>query len=132
MKSLLPVPAAALAALLIPASPLTAQSLPQAGFSAGPAFAHGSGSQGWSRHGSRTDGWQRDRHGRPDRDRRNRRDDAVFAGGWGYYGYDINRSWAPDSYNDWWHDRPDCAYPRWMQNNQDCQRIWWSGGGWRC
>ena len=43
-----------------------------------------------------------------------------------------NRSFEPDSYNDWWHDRPDRAYPRWMQNNQNCQRVWWSGGGWRC
>ena len=31
-----------------------------------------------------------------------------------------------------WHDRPDRAYPRWMSNNQDCKRLWWSGGGWRC
>jgi len=41
-------------------------------------------------------------------------------------------SWRPDSFNDWWHERPDRNMPRWMANNQNCQRIWWSGGGWRC
>ena len=53
-----------------------------------------------------------------------------YSGGeWALYN---NRSWESDSYNDWWHDRPDRAYPRWMSTNQDCQRQWWSGGGWRC
>lgn len=58
--------------------------------------------------------------------------DTVFvtdAGKWAAYN---NRGWDSDSYNDWWHDRPDRAFPRWMQHNDDCQRIWWSGGGWRC
>jgi hypothetical protein len=50
-------------------------------------------------------------------------------GQWALYN---NRSWEPDSYNDWWHDRPDRAFPRWMANNSNCQRLWWSGGGWRC
>lgn len=53
----------------------------------------------------------------------------TYGGQWALYN---NRSWAPNSYNDWWHDRPDRAYPRWLQNNQDCERVWWSGGGWRC
>ena len=53
----------------------------------------------------------------------------VYGGDWAYYN---NRSFNPDSYNDWWHDRPDRAFPRWMQNNQNCDRLWWSGGGWRC
>ena len=63
--------------------------------------------------------------------RRHGRGDAVVAG---WYDSDIgeNRSWQPDSYNDWWHDRPDRAFPRWMSDNQDCKRLWWSGGGWRC
>ena len=52
-----------------------------------------------------------------------------YGGEWALYN---NRSSAPDSFNDWWHDRPDRAYPRWMQNNANCERIWWSGGGWRC
>jgi len=55
------------------------------------------------------------------------------AGGWYDYGaIDYNRSWEADSYNDWWHDRPDRAFPRWMAHNENCERIWWSGGGWRC
>ena len=48
-----------------------------------------------------------------------------------------NRSWESDSFNDWWHDRPDRAYPRWVQEQQrsdtcDESRMWWSGSGWRC
>jgi len=62
--------------------------------------------------------------------------DCIVGGGWGYYGGEWalynNRSWESDSYNDWWHDRPDRAFPRWVQNNQNCERIWSSGAGWRC
>lgn len=75
-----------------------------------------------------------DREGRYDR--RGRRSGTVVIGDLGYYGGEWalhnNRSWESDSYNDWWHDRPERAYPRWMATNQDCQRQWWSGGGWRC
>jgi hypothetical protein len=48
--------------------------------------------------------------------------------------YDIDRSWDADSFNDWWHDRPDRAYPRWVWHNRNCtdDRLWWSGAGWRC
>ena len=53
----------------------------------------------------------------------------VYGGDWARYN---NRSFEPDSYNDWWHDRPDRAFPRWVRNNQNCDRVWWSGGGWRC
>jgi len=52
-----------------------------------------------------------------------------YGGEWAAYN---NRGWQSDSYNDWWHDRPDRAFPRWVQHNQDCQRVWWGGGGWRC
>jgi len=57
--------------------------------------------------------------------------------GYGYGGYydgdyDANRSFSPDKWNDWWHDRPDRAFPRWMSMNQNCERIWYSGAGWRC
>ena len=73
---------------------------------------------------------------RRDRDRHGRRGSgcALFADGWGYYNPDFNRSWDSDSYNDWWHDRPDRAFPRWVQHNQGCEpdRMWWSGGGWHC
>jgi len=36
---------------------------------------------------------------------------AYADGSWALYN---NRSWEPSSYNDWWHDRPDRAYPRWV------------------
>ena len=54
---------------------------------------------------------------------------------WSYYQPEINRSWVSDSYNDWWHDRPDRAFPRWVQQrSESCEpdRMWWSGAGWRC
>ena len=54
---------------------------------------------------------------------------GVYGGEWALYN---NRTFEPDSYNDWWHDRPDRAFPRWMQNNQNCDRMWWGGGVWRC
>jgi hypothetical protein len=38
-----------------------------------------------------------------------------------------NRTWEANSYNDWWHDRPDRAYPAWMRRNQDCMRRWYAG-----
>jgi hypothetical protein len=56
---------------------------------------------------------------------------------WG--GYDLqssydDRDWAPETGNDWWHDRPDRAFPRWVQHNENCtpDRMWWSGSGWHC
>lgn len=52
-----------------------------------------------------------------------------YGGEWALYN---NRSFAPDSYNDWWHDRPDRAYPAWMRRNQDCSRQWYSGDVLRC
>ena len=69
-------------------------------------------------------------------DRRGRRNGSVVVDSLGYYGGEWalhnNRSFESDSYNDWWHDRPDRAYPRWMSQNQDCQRQYWTGAGWRC
>ena len=56
-------------------------------------------------------------------------DSIVYGGEWALYN---NRSWEPDIYNDWWHDRPDRAYPAWMRHNQDCQRMWFAGDTLRC
>ena len=53
----------------------------------------------------------------------------VYGGEWARYN---NHSWDSDSYNDWWHDRPDRAYPAWMRRNQDCQRPWFAGDTLRC
>ena len=60
---------------------------------------------------------------------------SVYADGeWALYN---NRSWDPDSYNDWWRDRPDRAFPRWVVEQRTrgtCSpdRMWWSGSGWHC
>ena len=65
------------------------------------------------------------------RDRRRHRTDVIlntWGGDWALYN---NRHFEPDSYNDWWHDRPDRSYPRWVLNG-GCDRLWWGGGGWRC
>jgi len=40
--------------------------------------------------------------------------------------------WRPDSFNDWWHERTWRSYPRWVADNRNCDRRWWSGGTWRC
>lgn len=55
----------------------------------------------------------------------------------GYYDYgdyDANRSFDPDKWNDWWHERPERAFPRWVWSNHNCSpdRMWYSGSGWRC
>lgn len=52
-----------------------------------------------------------------------------YGGEWAEYN---NRGWAPDSYNEWWHDRPDRAYPAWMRRNQDGPRPWYSGSVLTC
>ena len=49
-----------------------------------------------------------------------------------YREYQGDTAWRPDSFNVWWHERPERSLQRWLQNNQNCQRLWWSGGGWRC
>jgi len=72
--------------------------------------------------------------GRHDGRRHDRSDDGFFGGGFAWYDPNLNRSWDSDSYNDWWHDRPDRAYPRWVQHNDGCDegRMWQGGGAWRC
>jgi hypothetical protein len=59
---------------------------------------------------------------------------AYADGEWALYN---NRVFDPDSYNDWWNDRPDRAFPRWVQEQHargtcDPDRMWWSGSGWHC
>ena len=143
MRVMLLAAAGSLAALAAGTGPAAAQQFAADGFSGG---HHG-------RHGGFIDGQRfdrdfacglRDRSNRDIVDRRGRhgrdgrRDrgfrDCLFAGdfyggAWAYYN---NRTFDSDSYNGWWHDRPDRAYPRWFQNNQNCDRMWWGGGVWRC
>lgn len=65
-------------------------------------------------------------------DRRHRGSDllvgGIVGGEWALYN---NRTFEPDSYNDWWHERPWRSYPRWVTSNK-CDRLWWGGGTWRC
>ncbi|MEO7634600.1 MAG: hypothetical protein ABIS38_03005 [Sphingomicrobium sp.] len=133
----------ALTAAAISAPPAAAQSFATAGFTSAPAFASvgGGGTTEGIRnatsslsgvtvhHGDRGD------RGDPGVGRDHQRRDRGFGGS--YYsdlrdGYDLNRTWTSDSYNDWWHDRPDRAFPRWIGQNQNCERQYWTGGGWRC
>lgn len=53
----------------------------------------------------------------------------INGGQWAQYN---NETFRSDSYNDWWHDRPDRAYPAWMRNNQNCARQWYAGNTLRC
>lgn len=75
------------------------------------------------------------RFDRRDRDRRDRRRDRdrdadgdIFIGEWPQQGDTL---WRSQGFNDWWHDNPSRAFPRWVQTGT-CDRMWWSGGGWRC
>jgi hypothetical protein len=136
MDRLLLVGAAALAAMVIPTGPAAAH-WSDADFGAAasvtvhrssPSAADGSALVG------RVDG-DRDRRHRHGRRGHDRFGDGTVGGVFAYdYGFDTNRSWDSDSFNDWWHDRPDRAFPRWVQNNQNCtpDRMWWSGSGWHC
>jgi hypothetical protein len=114
MRTLLLAGAAALAASTLPVA-ATAQSLSGSPDSRLGNFHH------------HRDG----RHHRGDFDR-----DAFFAVPLAPEAWALNnnRSWQSASFNDWWHDRPDRAFPRWVQHNQNCtpDRMWWSGSGWHC
>jgi len=105
----------------------TAASLAALAALSAPANAQGSAAQGFS---SGNGDAIRFVDGDPRNDRRRRRADGdIFIGEWPQQG---DTAWRPGSYNDWWHDRPDRAYPAWVQRNQNCERLWWSGGNWRC
>ncbi|MGH6784898.1 MAG: hypothetical protein ACREBP_09785 [Sphingomicrobium sp.] len=72
-----------------------------------------------------------------DRDHFDRRDGRRFRGNSDMVlvydrDYQGDSLWRPNSFNDWWHERPHRAYPRWVADNQNCDRRWWSGGVWRC
>jgi len=49
-----------------------------------------------------------------------------------YREYQGDSAWKSESFNDWWHDRPDRAYPRWVTANQNCQRKWFAADTLRC
>ena len=115
MRGLLLGVAASLAAITL-AAPAGAQALAFNGQSS-PFFSGGFGSG--SGDGFRRDGRRHSRRG----------DNGVFIYDREYQG---DTAWRATSYNDWWHERPQRSYPAWMSRNQNCERLYWSGGGWRC
>ena len=50
--------------------------------------------------------------------------DTVFVYDRGYQG---DTAWRAESFNDWWHERPNRSYPAWVMRNRDCQRRYWQG-----
>jgi hypothetical protein len=138
MKGVLLTAAASIAAIAIP-SPGSAQSFAAAGFSSsGSTRIHVLKGNPPPRAGIGRVHVHRRHIGDGDhRGDRDGFDDGGFSYGLGYndYGdYDGNRQFDPDKWNDWWHNRPDRAFPRWVWNNQNCtpDRMWSSGSGWRC
>lgn len=67
---------------------------------------------------------------RRDGDRRRHRgsDGGIYYGDREYQG---DTAWRPNGFNDWWHERPWRSEPRWLRSN-NCERQYWTGGGWRC
>lgn len=125
MKATLLATATAFAVALIPSAPAMAQSGSSQGLSAANQIrVHRS-------HGRHFRGDPGDRF---DHRRHSDDGDVVVGGGYGSYGewgrYN-NRSFDPDSFNDWWHERTWRSYPRWVMSNT-CDRVWWGGGSWRC
>ena len=159
MRSMLLAAAGSLAVTCLAAAPAQAQQTFARGFFAPPSartpdsqfstrlgFGHDgffirSGSRSWDDgHGH---GWHdgdghscmdRDhcrRDDRRDRDRSGHTDVVLenYGGEWALYN---NRTFDPDSYNDWWHDRPDRSMPRWVTHNEGCARMWYAGDTLRC
>ena len=122
---------AAMSAVFVISSPASAQ-----GFTASAGFGAMGGSQQIGGLIGRPPGnfgdFRRDHRGDGNH-RRHHDGDGVIGAGWGYGGYndygdyDANRSFDPDRWNDWWHERPERAFPRWMSRNQGCERLWYSG-----
>jgi hypothetical protein len=123
-------------AAALPAAPAAAAFDPSSSFTAVESSAssvrvhRGDEGRRWrdGRHGD----WRDGRHDRDGPRRGRGRDIYVqqyYGGEWARYN---NRGWESDSYNDWWHDQPHRSMPRWVERNGDCQRQWWSGGGWTC
>ena len=132
MRHLLPGLAVPLAAVAFSAAPVEAQSFTDQGFATRSPMAEAPhGSPGWR---SGETNACRDMRGSHHGDGSRRSGCGDYLGAWTWYQPDINRSWASDSFNDWWHDRPDRAYPAWVRHNENCSedRMWWSGSGWHC
>ena len=110
------------AAVLIAAAPAAAETQ----IRSGPSWTGSGGHEMVRVHRDHRGEWRRD----GDRDRR--RDRFARSYYWDGRDYQGDTLWRPDSFNDWWHERPHRSYPAWVARNQDCRRLWWSGGDWRC
>jgi hypothetical protein len=122
---------AAAAAVIIPAIPAQAERWSDPGFVAAASVAVHKGTSGFDNKAFRrqwTDGRHDGRRHHRGRDR-DRFDDSVFIGE--IYRED-NPAWQAEGYNDWWHERPARSVPRWVQNNQNCERQYSTGAGWKC
>jgi hypothetical protein len=113
MRALLIGAAATIAAIAIPGGPATAADT-GGGFVGIPSASVNSGFGNGFRH---------------DRRRNRGLDGAIL-----YYDreYQGDTAWRSDSFNDWWHERPNRSYPAWVLRNQDCQRKWRDGAVLRC
>lgn len=135
MKTMLLAAAGAIAAVVLAAVPAYAQERSFSGSSGGSHRFVGQQPFSCFRSGGGTTAFagERNRDMRRNRNLRSACNSDVvmdwYGGEWALYN---NRTWEPDSYNDWWHDRPDRAYPAWMRHNQDCQRMWFAGDTLRC
>ena len=114
MRALLAIAAATIAAAAIWGSPAAAGDRALTGI---PSTSVNSGFGGGFDHGFR-----RDR-------RRIRGTDTILVYDRGYQG---DTAWRAESFNDWWHERTERSYPRWLQNNANCERKWWAGETLRC
>jgi hypothetical protein len=118
-------------AAIVSTAPASSQGLAAAGFSASSGSPAAPGLSG--RPAFRVDVHRRHGDGHH---RHHRGDGFGFGFGWTGYNdfgdYDANRSFDPDRWNDWWHERPERAFPRWMSRNQDCARRWYSADTLTC
>ena len=101
---------------------IAAIAIAMAATSAGPAAAEGSDRDftaipSVSVHSGFENGFRHDR-------RRLRGSDTVLVYDRGYQG---DSAWRAESFNDWWHERPNRSYPAWVFRNRDCQRRYWQG-----
>ena len=104
-------------------TPAAAQSWGAAGFTG--VTAHSGNVTSWP-------GFRGSFNGRHDRRRDGRRDGGYDAAYLYPPEYQGDSAWRADGFNDWWHERPWRSYPAWMTRNKNCERMYWSGGGWTC
>ena len=128
MRAVLLGAAASIAAITLPSAPAQAQQFVSGQpFVNGTSIATGPFVQSPAFGGRCLDGFRGPRDGGRHRGGMGCNTGVIldyYGGEWALYN---NRTWEPDSYNDWWHDNPGRAYPAWMRHNQTCDRMWWSG-----